>query len=340
MKEHKNAHGSVTASGSSLLSSNYKLWKVPRNLLWRFCAPIYSFWRFWVSHWFSDVLLLAAVLNPSALLLTLYFGWAALAQTCFCRSQASGTHVLWTDHEETTKHSLRIIIWGLDWWRVSPHDSRGSFCLILIYNPAVWGLHWRRATCLEGNSKCDRYQIRSLELVEFPVPISAFFVPVAGRHCLSTCWCSWHLRGSGFLREHRMLAEQLQVHSSAQAGPPKRALSSWNPRNTDKFHSEDNIRGYPGDLCPEAVISTCASKKWYMEMRWDAIAGCHKDFSNPSIEDPGICARACWQVKARLVIPSWGLFIFGFMAIDGQNSTKASVVQGKWHLRIPKVNKL
>lgn len=87
MKEHKNAHGSVTASGSSLLSSNYKLWKVPRNLLWRFCAPIYSFWRFWVSHWFSDVLLLAAVLNPSALLLTLYFGWAALAQTCFCRSR-------------------------------------------------------------------------------------------------------------------------------------------------------------------------------------------------------------------------------------------------------------
>lgn len=112
----------------------------------------------------------------------------------------------------------------------------------------------KRATCPEGNSKCDRYQIRSLELVEFPVPISAFFVPVAGRHCLSTCWCSWHLRGSGFLREHRMLAEQLQVHSSAQAGPPKRALSSWNPRNTDKFHSEDNIRGYPGDLCPEAVI--------------------------------------------------------------------------------------
>lgn len=101
--------------------------------------------------------------------------WLSSAGTnVFLPFQASGTYVLWTDHEETTKHSLRIIIWGLDWWRVSPHDSRGSFCLILIYNPAVWGLHWSGRLVLRETPNATDIRYGAWNLLNFQCPSVPF----------------------------------------------------------------------------------------------------------------------------------------------------------------------
>ena len=140
----------------------------------------------------------------------------------------------------------------------------------------------KQAACLDGNSKYDRYQISSLELVGFPMPSHQCFLLCRLRVGI----VYRHAGAHGIFVDLGFFGSTGCWQNNCGSSPqPKPKLDGQNAvclPGTRGIQTNSTVRTSGGilkSLCPVALIPHVVSARKGMEIRLQE--GCHKDSSNP-----------------------------------------------------------